>query len=72
MVGPQCCENPPRLDPSCGAGHVEQFAGLQTYITGNQHSQLALLFAADAYGNLLINYTPSINSFIHFHGIWLN
>lgn len=50
MVGPQCCENPPTLDPTAGAGHVVELAGLKTYITGNQDSELALIFAAEVFG----------------------
>ncbi|KAF7852324.1 hypothetical protein BT93_L4616 [Corymbia citriodora subsp. variegata] len=50
MSGPQCCENPPILNPSCGAGHVEQLCGLNTYIVGSQDSKLAILLLSDIFG----------------------
>ncbi|KAL3812718.1 hypothetical protein ACJIZ3_013986 [Penstemon smallii] len=50
MLGPHCTKNPPTLSSTCGAGHVEEFAGLQTYITGDQDSKLAIILLADAYG----------------------
>ncbi|KAF7852326.1 hypothetical protein BT93_L4618 [Corymbia citriodora subsp. variegata] len=50
MSGPQCCENPPTLNPSCGAGHVEQLCGLNTYIVGSQDSKLAILLLSDIFG----------------------
>lgn len=50
MSGPQCCSNPPVLDPSCGAGHVQKLAGLDTYVTGSPDSKLAILLASDVFG----------------------
>ncbi|KAK7264536.1 hypothetical protein RJT34_32145 [Clitoria ternatea] len=50
MSGPQCCSNPPVLNPTGGAGHVEKLAGLDSYLTGSPHSNLALLLISDVYG----------------------
>ncbi|KAI4342778.1 hypothetical protein MLD38_027362 [Melastoma candidum] len=46
----QCFENPPVLSSPAGAGHVEELAGLKTYITGSPDSNLAVLLLADAFG----------------------
>ncbi|XP_015888254.1 endo-1,3;1,4-beta-D-glucanase-like [Ziziphus jujuba] len=50
MSGPQCCSNPPVLDRSGGAGHVEKLAGLDTYVTGSPDSKLAILLISDVFG----------------------
>ncbi|KAK4283625.1 hypothetical protein QN277_000555 [Acacia crassicarpa] len=50
MSGPQCCSNPPTLNPNAGAGHVEKVGGIDTYITGSADSKLAVLLIADIYG----------------------
>ncbi|XP_048333160.2 endo-1,3;1,4-beta-D-glucanase-like isoform X2 [Ziziphus jujuba] len=50
MSGAQCCSNPPVLDPSCGAGHVQKLAGLDTYVTGSPDSKLAILLVSDVFG----------------------
>ncbi|XP_057415522.1 endo-1,3;1,4-beta-D-glucanase-like isoform X3 [Lotus japonicus] len=50
MSGPQCCSNPPTINPTAGAGHVEKFAGLDSYLTGSPHSKLAILLVSDIYG----------------------
>ncbi|KAJ6741040.1 ENDO-13-14-BETA-D-GLUCANASE-LIKE PROTEIN [Salix purpurea] len=50
MSSPVCFENPPRLTPDYGAGTVQEFGGLKTYVTGASDSKLAILFIADAYG----------------------
>ncbi|TKY54061.1 Endo-1,3/1,4-beta-D-glucanase protein [Spatholobus suberectus] len=50
MSGPECCSNPPVLNPSGGAGHVEKLAGLNSYLTGSPNSNLALLLVSDIYG----------------------
>ncbi|GLT70974.1 hypothetical protein SLA2020_430200 [Shorea laevis] len=50
MSGPQCCSNPPTLDPSAGAGHVVQLSGLSTYVSGSPDSNLAILLISDVYG----------------------
>ncbi|XP_027332354.1 endo-1,3;1,4-beta-D-glucanase-like isoform X3 [Abrus precatorius] len=50
MSGPECCSNPPILNPNGGAGHVEELAGLNCYLTGSPHSNLAVLLVSDIYG----------------------
>jgi len=43
-------ENPPSLSSTSGVGSVQEIGGLQTYVTGNQDSKLAILLIHDAYG----------------------
>ncbi|XP_050240371.1 endo-1,3;1,4-beta-D-glucanase-like [Quercus robur] len=50
MSGPQCCSNPPTLNPNAGAGHVEQLGGLSTYVSGSPNSKLAILLITDGFG----------------------
>ncbi|KAK2980457.1 hypothetical protein RJ640_028865 [Escallonia rubra] len=50
MSGPQCCENPPVLSSSSGAGNVEELGGLKSYISGSPDSSLAVLLVSDVYG----------------------
>lgn len=50
MSGPQCCSNPPVLDPHGGAGHVEKLGGLNTYISGSPSSKLAIVLISDIFG----------------------
>ncbi|KAF7848627.1 hypothetical protein BT93_L1787 [Corymbia citriodora subsp. variegata] len=50
MSGPQCCTNPPTLDPSSGAGRLEQLGGLDAYVVGSQDSKRAILLVSDIFG----------------------
>ncbi|XVF28940.1 hypothetical protein REPUB_Repub15cG0076200 [Reevesia pubescens] len=50
MSGPQCCSNPPTLNPASGVGHVEVLAGFNTYVTGSLQSNLAVLLVSDVFG----------------------
>ncbi|KAH9765344.1 DLH domain-containing protein [Citrus sinensis] len=50
MSGPQCCANPPTLNPNSGAGHVEKLGGLNTYVTGSPDSKVAALLISDVFG----------------------
>ncbi|XP_057497018.1 endo-1,3;1,4-beta-D-glucanase-like isoform X2 [Actinidia eriantha] len=50
MAGPQCCSNPPKLSSCYGEGHVEQFGGLVTYITGSPASIYGILLISDVFG----------------------
>ncbi|XP_065863445.1 endo-1,3;1,4-beta-D-glucanase-like [Euphorbia lathyris] len=50
MSSSQCFENPPKLTPASGAGTVEEFAGLKTYLTGSPDSNLAILLISDIFG----------------------
>ncbi|CAL8991639.1 unnamed protein product, partial [Prunus brigantina] len=50
MSGPQCCSNPPALNPSSGSGHVEKLGGFNSYVTGSPDSKLAILLVHDGFG----------------------
>ncbi|KAM4116142.1 hypothetical protein ACJW30_02G028400 [Castanea mollissima] len=50
MSSSQCFENAPTLSSTCGAGTVQEFGGLQTYVTGSPHSKLAILLLSDGFG----------------------
>ncbi|XP_044485682.1 endo-1,3;1,4-beta-D-glucanase-like isoform X2 [Mangifera indica] len=50
MASSQCLVNPPILSPTCGAGTVQELAGLKTYVTGPSDSKLAILFLSDGFG----------------------
>ncbi|KAJ4968204.1 hypothetical protein NE237_014905 [Protea cynaroides] len=50
MAGPQCCNNPPALNPNSGVGTVEEFGGLLSYITGSSDSEGAILLVSDVFG----------------------
>lgn len=50
MSGPQCCENPPTLNPSGGVGSVVELGGIKSYITAASNSKLAILLVSDVYG----------------------
>ena len=65
MSGPQCCSNPPTLNPNAGAGHVEHLGGLSTYVSGSPNSKLAILLITDVFGT----YLPT--HFFHTSLLWL-
>uniref|UniRef100_A0A7N2LUB2 Dienelactone hydrolase domain-containing protein n=1 Tax=Quercus lobata TaxID=97700 RepID=A0A7N2LUB2_QUELO len=50
MSSSQCFQNAPTLSSTCGAGTVQEFGGLQTYVTGSPHSKLAILLLSDGFG----------------------
>uniref|UniRef100_A0A7N0UPR5 Dienelactone hydrolase domain-containing protein n=1 Tax=Kalanchoe fedtschenkoi TaxID=63787 RepID=A0A7N0UPR5_KALFE len=50
MSGPQCCENAPILNSASGRGHVEEVAGLKTYVTGPADVKRAVLLVSDIFG----------------------
>lgn len=50
MLGPQCCANPPILNPASGAGQVEMLGGLNSYVTGPSLSLFAIILVSDVYG----------------------
>ncbi|KAF7837221.1 endo-1,3-1,4-beta-D-glucanase-like [Senna tora] len=52
MSGPECCSNPPILNPNSGAGHVQKLGGLDTYITGPSNSKHAVLLVSEVFGML--------------------
>ncbi|KAL0718881.1 hypothetical protein Bca4012_068204 [Brassica carinata] len=50
MLGPQCCENPPVLNPLSGLGHVEKLGRLDAYVSGSPDSKNCVLLVSDIYG----------------------
>ncbi|GMY27547.1 endo-1,3;1,4-beta-D-glucanase-like [Fagus crenata] len=50
MSSSRCFENPPTLSSTCGEGTVQDFGGLQTYVTGPSHSKLAIILISDVFG----------------------
>ena len=64
MAGHQCCSNPPTLDPSAGAGHVEQLCGLSTYVTGSPNAKHAIILISDIFGTYtFLWHLPSLLTF---------
>ncbi|KAH1148000.1 hypothetical protein GYH30_042911 [Glycine max] len=49
MSRPECCSNPPVLNPNARVGHVEKLAGLNSYLFGSPNSN-AILLISDIYG----------------------
>lgn len=64
MSGPECCSNPPTLNPSGGAGHVEKLGGVDTYLTGSPHSNLAVLLISDVFGT--VSSSTFLSTFVFF------
>ncbi|KAI4311231.1 hypothetical protein MLD38_036141 [Melastoma candidum] len=50
MSGPECCSNPPSLNPTSVVGHVEEVSGFKAYVTGSAYSNQAVLLVSDVYG----------------------
>ena len=50
MSGPECCENPPTLSSGGESGDVLQIASLNSYVTGNTDSKIAVVLISDVYG----------------------
>ncbi|KAL8235197.1 hypothetical protein R6Q59_021297, partial [Mikania micrantha] len=48
MSGPECCSNPPASSGS-GSGEVLQIASLNSYVSGNSDSEIAVLLVSDVY-----------------------
>lgn len=67
MSSSQCFENPPTLSSTCGTGTVQEFGGLQTYITGSPDSKLAILLISDVFGT-----TPSYLCFLLHYNMYVN
>ena len=61
MSGPECCSNPPVLNPNAGAGHVEKLGGLNSYLSGSPNS-IAILLVSDVFGTLS---SQSLLFFLH-------
>lgn len=65
MAGPQCCANPPNLNPGSGVGHVEELGGLKTYVNGSSQSKLGVLLVSDIFGTQPLSLTRLSQNF-HF------
>ncbi|CAO2838418.1 unnamed protein product [Amaranthus hypochondriacus] len=50
MAGTQCCENPPTLNSTSGAGHVEEIGGLKCYVSASSNSNIAVILISDVFG----------------------
>lgn len=50
MSGPECCSNPPTLNPNAGSGHVEKLGALNAYIVGSPNSKSSVLLVSDVFG----------------------
>jgi hypothetical protein len=51
MASPQCCANPPSLNPAGGEGKVvDSFGGIRAYVAGAQDSKAAVVLIADVFG----------------------
>ncbi|CAM0955628.1 unnamed protein product [Alopecurus aequalis] len=51
MTTPQCCANPPALNPAGGEGKVvDSFGGLATYVAGAADSKAAVILISDVFG----------------------
>ncbi|BFG19621.1 hypothetical protein CerSpe_058950 [Prunus speciosa] len=50
MAGPQCCSNPPILNPSYGVDSAEKLGGLNFYAAGSPNSKLAIVLVSDVFG----------------------
>ncbi|XP_051208107.1 endo-1,3;1,4-beta-D-glucanase [Lolium perenne] len=51
MASPQCCANPPSLNPAGGEGKVvDSFGGIKAYVAGAQESKAAVVLIADVFG----------------------
>ncbi|GAU12021.1 hypothetical protein TSUD_196450 [Trifolium subterraneum] len=59
MSGPECCSNPPTLNPTAGAGHVDQFGALNAYITGSPNSNSAVLLISDVFAKVVTELAKS-------------
>ncbi|VAH07171.1 unnamed protein product [Triticum turgidum subsp. durum] len=48
MASPQCCANPPALNPAAGEGKVvDSFGGIKAYVAGAQDSKAAVVLISD-------------------------
>ncbi|KAF2533774.1 hypothetical protein F2Q70_00030356 [Brassica cretica] len=56
MSGHQCTENPPKLDPNSGSGHLEKLGGLDSYVSGSTHSKLAVVLVSHVFGEPFLHY----------------
>ncbi|XP_052155944.1 endo-1,3;1,4-beta-D-glucanase-like isoform X1 [Oryza glaberrima] len=51
MASPQCCANPPTLNPAGGEGKVvDSFGGIKAYVSGAAESKAAVVLVSDVFG----------------------
>ncbi|KAJ9538405.1 hypothetical protein OSB04_031138 [Centaurea solstitialis] len=50
MSGSQCCENPPAPSSGGESGDLHQIASLNSYVSGNPDSKIAVLLVSDVFG----------------------
>ncbi|KAI5415936.1 hypothetical protein KIW84_041102, partial [Lathyrus oleraceus] len=50
MSGQECCSNPPTLNQSAGAGHVDKIGALHAYVAGDRNSNSAVFLVSDIFG----------------------
>ncbi|XP_071742045.1 endo-1,3;1,4-beta-D-glucanase isoform X1 [Rutidosis leptorrhynchoides] len=50
MSGPECCENPPALAVGEQNGEVKQIASLNSYVSGDPNSKIAVVLISDIWG----------------------
>ncbi|KAJ0677301.1 putative dienelactone hydrolase, alpha/Beta hydrolase [Helianthus annuus] len=50
MSGPACCDNPPGVSSGEESGQIKKIASLNSYVSGNPDSKLAVLLISDIYG----------------------
>lgn len=52
MATPQCCANPPTLNPAGGEGKVvDSLGGIAAYVAGARESKAAVVLISDIFGN---------------------
>ncbi|EMS61726.1 hypothetical protein CFC21_002596 [Triticum aestivum] len=50
MASPQCCADPPTLDPAGGEGRVvDSFGGITAYVAGARESKAAVILVSDIF-----------------------
>jgi hypothetical protein len=52
MASPQCCANPPTLNPAGGEGKaIDSFGGIPAYVAGaTEDSKAAVILISDIFG----------------------
>ncbi|KAM0902373.1 hypothetical protein ACQ4PT_019399 [Festuca glaucescens] len=55
MASPQCCANPPTLNPAGGEGKaVDSFGGILAYVAGAEDSKAAVILISDIFGDCIL------------------
>ncbi|KAL9997849.1 putative dienelactone hydrolase, alpha/Beta hydrolase [Helianthus debilis subsp. tardiflorus] len=50
MSGPECCQNPPAISSGGESGELLQIGSLNSYVSGNPDSKVAVLLVSDVFG----------------------